>query len=317
MWCPDLTNRKVSCHDSAVKRPVSSIVLACLSLSAIVPQADASTVKHEKDIGRSTPNSRIPDPGFTSVSFKTRLAVPSPTPTPIATQVSDSSPNTNLNCGETPTGKNKIPGWIDSAPHLTTAWVAYGKMSMSWCPATVASTSDGYDPIIYTVTLNPGAYTCTTATSTSCVISNLPMATYRVNLIATNQTGTDVVGVPTVSNTGVIFPCDNDGVTCDVPSTNQTFQTFGNTVGGLGDCTFASAADWEQLTLGLTPDPKTIQEQFLNAGGSLATGLAPSALFNYWENSGIAGTRIKSVQLMGTDQLTAMGESKTGMPLGA
>ena len=292
----DLTNRKVPRKDIAVKRPMSSIALACLCLSAFVPQADASNVK-------------------TSASLKTPLRIPVAAPVQPAVPLATAPPDAKLNCGNTPSGENKIPGWINSSAHLTSTWVGYGKLSLNWCPATVASTSDGYDPIIYTVTLNPGAYTCTTWASTSCVMSNLPVTTYHVNLLATNQTGTNVIGVPTAPNTGAIYPCVNNGVTCDVPSTTQTFETFGNAVGGLGDCTFAAAADWEQLTLGINPNPATVQEQFVNAGGSLQTGLAPSALFNYWEHSGIAVARIKSVALMGTDQLTVQTEFENIGPM--
>ena len=156
---------------------------------------------------------------------------------------------------------------------------------------------------------------CTTWTSTSCVFSNLPVASYKINLIATNQTGTNVTGVPTAANTGAIYTCVNDGVTCDVPDANQTFQSYGNSLGGLGDCTFAAAANWEQLTLGVAPNSTTVQSQFLKAGGSLVTGLSPSGLFNYWENSGIAGTHIKSVNLMGTDQITVESEFQNIGPM--
>lgn|GEM_PF-5343906 len=291
----DLGNQKVSCDTFEVKRPLASLTLACLCLSAFIPKVEASV--------NASDSRQIP---FAPHSSTLILALQS---------ASVALPDPKLNCGDTPIGDNKIPGWITSSPHLTSTWIGYRKLSLNWCPATVASTSDGYDPIIYTVTLNPGAYTCTTWASTTCVLSNLPIATYHINLLATNQTGTNVVGVPTAPNTGAIYLCVNDGATCDVPALTQTFQTFGNKLGGLGDCTFAAAANWEQLTLGITSDEATVEAEFVKAGGSAVTGLAPSGLFNYWEHFGIAGVAIKSVALMGTDQLTVQNEYENIGPM--
>ena len=294
-----------------MKRPLSSIALACLCLSAFIPKADASTVKSETPCPKVGATQAQLNNSFTCTPAKVK---PIGELTPIA-PASVAAPDPSLNCGATISSANKIPGWGNSSAHLTSTWVAYGTLSIRWCPASVSSTSNGYDPIIYTVTLNPGGYTCTTWSSTSCLISNLPIASYKINLIATNQTGTNVTGVPTAPNNGTLYSCTNDGVTCDVPASNQTFKSFGNNLGGLGDCTFAAAANWEQLTLGVTPDESTVEGQFLKAGGSAVTGLAPSGLFNYWENSGIAGVQIKSVALMGTDQLTVQNEFENLGPM--
>ena len=71
---------------------------------------------------------------------------------------------------------------------------------------------------------------------------------------------------------------------------DETYQTYGNVYpADLGDCTFAGAANWEQIILGANPDPTVIGYEFAEAGGSATNGLSVSQLFNYWYEDGIAG----------------------------
>jgi hypothetical protein len=84
---------------------------------------------------------------------------------------------------------------------------------------------------------------------------------------------------------------------------NETYQTYGNVYpADLGDCTFAGAANWEQLLLGANPDPTVIGYEFAQAGGT-ANGLTMTALFNYWYQYGIAGYYLHGATPFYTDQV--------------
>jgi len=213
-------------------------------------------------------------------------------------------PQSALNCGTTPQESYQKPGWISStASQLTTTWISSGVLQASWCPASAISTGDGYGPIIYTVTVDPGGETCTTWTSNTCIISNVPDGSSTTYLMATNEIGTNVNGISTIANSGDIFNCIENATDCYPGPVSDVFQAYGNTFAGLGDCTFAAAADWEQLNLGVTPDAATIGLEFRDAGGSETGGLSAQALFYYWKTHGIAGVVIKGVTKYYTDQI--------------
>ncbi len=63
---------------------------------------------------------------------------------------------------------------------------------------------------------------------------------------------------------------------------------------GSADCTFAAAADWEQIVLGFAPAPSTIEDEFVAAGGT-DEGLAQDALWTYWTELGIGGATLSSI----------------------
>jgi hypothetical protein len=70
---------------------------------------------------------------------------------------------------------------------------------------------------------------------------------------------------------------------------DATYQTYGNTPTTLlGDSTFAAAANWEQIILGVRPDPALVAYEYEQAGGTRA-GLRQDALWAYWKRRGIAG----------------------------
>jgi hypothetical protein len=70
----------------------------------------------------------------------------------------------------------------------------------------------------------------------------------------------------------------------------------------LGDCTFAAAANWEQIVLGLHPDPTVIGFEFADAGGTEHGGLPQNSLWTYWQQHGIAGVRLTGLSRFYTDQ---------------
>ena len=121
--------------------------------------------------------------------------------------------------------------------------------------------------------------------------------------MATNEVGTNIAGTSTIANSGQIDMCDSSESDCYPGPTDDVFPAYGNTDAGLGDCTFAAAADWEQLNLGIHPDQTTIGYEFREAGGSEIDGLDVTKFFNYWEDQGIAGVVAKKVSSYYTDQI--------------
>lgn len=117
------------------------------------------------------------------------------------------------------------------------------------------------------------------------------------------------VGSPTSPTTTEAPPpvVDLDACTagpkCDYGPIYDSFQNWGNTApADLGDCTFAAAANWEQIVLGVDANSSVIGYQFAEAGGNAATGLAQTALFSYWERDGISGVIAKGFNKYLTDQ---------------
>ena len=95
--------------------------------------------------------------------------------------------------------------------------------------------------------------------------------------------------------------CD-PGPDCFYGPIYSSYQTYGNTApDDLRDCTFAAAANWEQVVLGLHPDSTLIGYEFGQAGGS-DTGLTPDELFGYWQTFGIDGVHLVGVVSFTTDQ---------------
>jgi hypothetical protein len=80
------------------------------------------------------------------------------------------------------------------------------------------------------------------------------------------------------------------GQQCVYGPLHERFATYGNIYpSDLGDCTFAAAADWEQVKLGILPDTSRIPFDFGAARGG-EDGLSVEALLTYWgESGGIEG----------------------------
>lgn len=108
---------------------------------------------------------------------------------------------------------------------------------------------------------------------------------------------TTTTTIPTNSTTTTVVPTGTD-----YGPQGETYLTYGNVYpADLGDCTFAAAANWEQIVLGDHPDPSVIGYEFAEAGGNATTGLTMDQLFSYWETQGIAGVTISSVTSYYTD----------------
>jgi hypothetical protein len=92
------------------------------------------------------------------------------------------------------------------------------------------------------------------------------------------------------------------GPECDYGAAYETFQTWGNVApDALGDCTFAAAANWEQILLRVHADPTVIGYEFAQAGGT-ERGLAQNSLWTYWQRYGIAGVHLTGLHRFFTDK---------------
>jgi hypothetical protein len=76
------------------------------------------------------------------------------------------------------------------------------------------------------------------------------------------------------------------------------YPTFGNTT--LNDCSFAAAADWEIISLGVSPDPTEIVSEYNAFTNNLNEDVFPIPFFNYWETSGVGGVTILGYTNEGT-----------------
>jgi hypothetical protein len=93
------------------------------------------------------------------------------------------------------------------------------------------------------------------------------------------------------------------GRECDYGAAYETFKTWGNVPPkALGDCTFAAAADWEQIVLGVHAKPTVIASEFAQAGGNDKEGLSQETLWSYWQTAGIAGVRLTGIYPYTTDR---------------
>lgn len=94
------------------------------------------------------------------------------------------------------------------------------------------------------------------------------------------------------------------GPDCLLGPYNVSYPTYQNAGPGslIGDCTFAAAADWEQIVLGAHPDPAQVVAEFADAGGANQLGLTAPAFFSYWQTHGIGGLLAGTVTAVPTDE---------------
>jgi hypothetical protein len=93
------------------------------------------------------------------------------------------------------------------------------------------------------------------------------------------------------------------GPHCEYGPIFATYPLYGNSVGvDLGDCTFAAAADWEQIELGFTPNESLIGFEFSQAGGGALSGLTQGMLWSYWKRYGIAGHQLTGLSQFRSSQ---------------
>jgi hypothetical protein len=78
---------------------------------------------------------------------------------------------------------------------------------------------------------------------------------------------------------------------CDYGAAYEAFENWGNIAPeNFGDCTFAAAANWEQILFHWQVFPTLLGYDFAQAGGTTTSGLSQTALWRYWERSDIGGS---------------------------
>lgn len=75
---------------------------------------------------------------------------------------------------------------------------------------------------------------------------------------------------------------------CDIVNANKHFTNY-SSVCSYQDCNFVSAANWEEVVLGLDPSVAALQGEYANAGQTFGGGLNMSQLWSYWRTQGIDG----------------------------
>ena len=116
-----------------------------------------------------------------------------------------------------------------------------------------------------------------------------------------------VVPTPT-PNRSSVAPTSVDGACtpgpdCLLPASGQTFATYNNIgTSPIADCTFAAAADWEQIVRHATPDEAQVIAQFEAAGGDDERGMSLGAYFGYWQSHGIGGILAQSFGTVALDK---------------
>ncbi len=187
---------------------------------------------------------------------------------------------------------------LPSVPGDLTLTSGPDELVASWS----AASSNGGGPVIYTATAAPGGFTCTTTTTTCAITGLAPDTEYTVFLTASNVNGTVPAQDP-VPDGGTIAACEGS-TPCDPGPVAASYPTYGNVApDDLGDCTFAAAANWEQIVLGAAPDPTVVGYEFAQAGGTATGGLSQSALWSYWSHDGIGGVFLTSRQAYYADEI--------------
>ena len=211
--------------------------------------------------------------------------------------------NPQLRCSGSGELLGNHPGWSSKgAINLTIVKLPNSDIGLYWCPA-AAPYSQG--TISYTVTSSLGGITCETVL-TSCEMKGAA-AQGEFQVMATDETGSYPSADPAIQNSGSPYLCATQVNFCNPGPGGLTFPSYGNIAPtGIGNCTFAAVANWEEVVLGTVPDTALIQAEFIEAGGTPTGGLTNSQVFNYWQAKGIGGTLLNAALPFYTDPSNLM-----------
>ncbi len=107
------------------------------------------------------------------------------------------------------------------------------------------------------------------------------------------EVAVEVLPSPAAAPPVVNLDACTSGPECDYGAAYQHYETWGNVPPeDLGDCTFAAAANWEQILFNWHVFPTALGYEFAEAGGTEQGGLAQEALWRYWERDGIGGVKL-------------------------
>ena len=204
----------------------------------------------------------------------------------------------HLNCAGSGETSGFHPGWSSSsAQQLTFTYVSTANYILYWCPA---AAPNGQGVISYTVTSSLGAITCETV-ALSCALKGISPSS-NFSLMASDETGSYNSNQIAIQNSGIPVSCIKAPMKCNLGPGIQSYPTFGNMAPvGLGSCTFAAVANWEEIALGLHADPVVVSKQFNAAGGTANLGLTTDQVFNYWRTFGVAGVFLQGATTIPVD----------------
>ncbi len=208
-----------------------------------------------------------------------------------------------LQCAGSGEASGNHPGWsTKAATNLTLVSLANSDIGLYWCPAT---SPNGQGTISYTVTSSSNAITCETLL-TSCEMKGVSVQD-GFQVMATDETGSYPATTFAIQNNGSPYLCATSANFCNPGPGGLKFPSYGNVAPiGIGDCTFAAVANWEEVVLGTIPDTVLIQSEFADAGGTPSVGLTNSQVFNYWQTKGIGGTLLNAALPFYTDPIHVM-----------
>jgi uncharacterized repeat protein (TIGR02543 family) len=110
------------------------------------------------------------------------------------------------------------------------------------------------------------------------------------------------VSSPTISSGGSeigaravpgLYHCAKS-TTCDIAHANMNFTNY-SSVCAYQDCTFASAANWEKVVLGLDTTVTTLKGEYANAGETFYGGQNIPQLWRYWRTQGVNGATAEKI----------------------
>lgn len=105
---------------------------------------------------------------------------------------------------------------------------------------------------------------------------------------------------PVVAGLGVCIA----GPNCDYGPIYASYNSYDNAPPqSIGDCTFAAAATWEQIVLGVHASPAIVEQEFAAASGGTTSGISQEGLWSYWTASGIGGLLLTSLHSYFTDRV--------------
>jgi hypothetical protein len=166
--------------------------------------------------------------------------------------------------------------------------------------------ADGVTPLVEPCSSGTAAVTLTF------VANNGPTTTHNYYVTAQDASGAITPqrsfaviqqGLPLPPSLQGYLDACSPGPDCFYGPIYASYPDYGNVAPtGLGDCTFAAAADWEQIVMHATLDPTVIGCEFGAAGGTATGGLSHNALFAYWLQQGIAGIRATGFNRYFTDK---------------
>ena len=134
------------------------------------------------------------------------------------------------------------------------------------------------------------------ALSFACVVALISNSPEMANAksYSTSPSRSDAGMTVVSSDSPSAYICAQYQSWCNASLLTASYPSYGNDAKtGLGNCTFAAVANWEQIVLGIHPDARQLANEFAAAGGSKNVGLTNDQVLNYWRDFGISSVYLK------------------------